>query len=208
MSLTGLALQGFLLGLALSPTCLGFCLPLLAPFFTAEQRTLPENAKAFGAFLAGRFAGYAAVGLAAGWLGQQIFVDQRLGRILAGSAWLLTGLVLELYAVMKSFPRWSLCRSLAPFSGTGRTPLVLGLLTGVNICPPFVAVILQAGNSGGPWNGLVTLTAFFAGTSLILLPLPLIGLAGQARIFRWAGRLAAGFAGGWFVFQGFRQLLG
>ncbi|MEW6517019.1 MAG: sulfite exporter TauE/SafE family protein [candidate division FCPU426 bacterium] len=210
MELTGsvLMVQGFLLGVALSPTCLGVCLPLLAPYFGAEAREGRENLLAFLWFLAGRFLGYAAVGLIAGWLGQQVFLAAASVRWLQGGVFLATGLLLLAYALLASFPHWSWCRVLHSAHWEKQTPFLLGLLTGLNICPPFLAALAEAGLSGGPWAGFLILTSFFVGTSLILLPLPFIGWFSRSSAIRVIGRLAAGLAGTWFFIQGFRGLTG
>jgi sulfite exporter TauE/SafE len=197
-----LLVQGFLLGLALSPTCLGVCLPLLAPYFGAEVRNPKENLLAFLWFLAGRFLGYTAVGLAAGWVGQYVFVAGPLSHWLQGGVLLATGTLLLAYALVTSFPQWSWCQALHHRNLDRQTPLVLGLLTGLNICPPFLAALAEAGVSGGPLAGALVLSSFFAGTSLILLPLPVIGWFGRSPAVQIAGRLAAGLAGVWFLVQG------
>lgn len=199
--------QGFLLGVALSPTCLGVCLPLLAPYFGAEARGQKENLFAFLWFLAGRFLGYAAVGAAAGWLGQYLFVAGDSSRWLRGGVLLATGILLLVYALAASFPHWSWCRALHDRKWDSQTPFWLGLLTGLNICPPFLAALAEAGVSGGLFAGFLILASFFVGTSLILLPLPFIGWFGRSRAVQILGRLAAAAAGIWFCIQGFAFLL-
>lgn len=200
---TTLLVQGFLLGAALSPTCLGVCLPLLAPYFGAEARGQKENLLAFLWFLGGRFLGYAAVGLLAGWLGQYVFTTGLSSRWLQGGVLLVTGILLIVYALVASFPHWSWCQTLHQHQWDRQTPFWLGLLTGLNICPPFLAALAEAGVSGGPFAGFLILSAFFVGTSLILLPLPFIGWFGRSRAVQIIGRLAAGLAGIWFCIQGF-----
>lgn len=197
-----LLVQGFLLGVALSPTCLGVCLPLLAPYFGAEARPAKENVLAFAWFLLGRFLGYAVIGLVAGWLGQFVFVAGASSRILQGSVFLATGVLLLAYALVTSFPHWSWCQALHQRQVVSQTPLVLGLLTGLNICPPFLAALAEAGVSGGPVAGLLVFSSFFVGTSLILLPLPVIGWFGRSPVVQIIGRLAAGGVGAWLLLRG------
>ncbi|HPW55507.1 MAG: hypothetical protein KA072_14680 [Thermoanaerobaculaceae bacterium] len=54
-------------------------------------------------------------------------------------------------------------------------PAALGLLTGLNLCPSFVTVLMPAAGPGGLGRSLVFFRAVFAGTSLFLVPLPLFG---------------------------------
>ena len=78
----------------------------------------------------------------------------------------------------------------------------MGILTGINICPPFVAALFDAARAGGPVGGGVVLFSFFVGTSLILLPMPLIGFLAKEEAMQVAGRVAAGIIGLWFVVKG------
>ncbi len=202
MDISTLLGQGFILGLALSPSCLGVCVPLLLPYFGAEQRSGLANLKAFGQFLGGRFIGYAAMGLLAGWMGREIMLPDRPARLLEGVVFTGLGVVLVLFALLQNFPHWSFCRFLEKGAWQERTPLMLGLLTGINICPPFLAVLLSASRSGGPWGGFLVLSSFFVGTSLILLPLPAAGLLARGKWIQVVGRWAAGGIGLWFAFKG------
>jgi len=202
MNIVSLFAQGFLLGLALSPTCLGVCLPLLVPYFGAEKRQLTTNWKAFVFFLAGRLVGYSLMGIIAGWLGQEIILQVQAAQQLESIVFLLIGLLLISFAAVKSFPHWSFCRFLNKNIICDRTPGVMGVLTGINICPPFVAALFDAAQTGGPGGGALVLIAFFLGTSLILLPLPMVGLLAKEEAMQVAGRIAAGLVGGWFCLKG------
>ncbi|MBN1596331.1 sulfite exporter TauE/SafE family protein [candidate division FCPU426 bacterium] len=207
MHVLGLLGEGWLLGVALSPACLGVCLPLMVPFFSAEQRTALANWKALLFFFAGRLAGYALMGLGAGWLGQDYFNRGQATGWVEGLVFLLMGLLLTAYALLNSFPQWSFCVFLHRNLLQDRTPFILGLLTGINICPPFLAVLLEAARTQGPLEGALVLVAFFLGTSLILLPLPMIGILAKESALRLTGRVAAGVVGIWFFIRGVFTLL-
>lgn len=202
MEISTLLGQGFFLGVALSPTCLGVCLPLLLPYFSVEQRTGGANLKALGLFLGGRFLGYAMMGLLAGWIGRELLLQARLAHMLEGVVLAGLGLLLILFSLLHQFPQWSFCRVLKSGDWPKRAPLILGLLTGINICPPFLAVLLSASRSGGPGSGFLVLASFFVGTSLILLPLPAVGFLAKEKWIQITGRWAAGLIGLWFVFKG------
>ncbi len=208
MSWFGLWSEGFLLGLALSPSCLAFCLPLLIPFFAAEARTVRANLSAFLIFLVSRLAGYVAIGALAGWLGQALTLPPVAGRRLTALTLAALGLLLLVYGFVRNFPHWSWCRSLGRITGPKRTAAALGLLTGVNICPPFLAALAAAVQAGGWLRGAWVFTAFFFGTSLILLPLPWFGRLGESPAWRAAGRVAAALVGAWLLLQAWAGLRG
>jgi sulfite exporter TauE/SafE len=199
--------QGFLLGLSLAPTCFGVCFPLLVPYFSSEQRDASANARALWRFLSGRFLGYIFIGALAGWLGQVWMLSVQNTRRLEGVGFVGVGAVLLVFGTVKSFPHWSVCRFLETKAGLQRIPLWLGLFTGLNICPPFVAALFEAGRAGGLVGGVVVFVGFFTGTSLILLPVALAGSMAKLEALRMAGRIAAIIMGIWFILQGVRALI-
>jgi sulfite exporter TauE/SafE len=80
--------------------------------------------------------------------------------------------------------------------------MLLGVLTGLNICPPFAAGLVCALDLGGAWAGAAFFCAFFAGTSLFLLPI--LGAAPLAAFRRaqTAGAVACAAAGVWMAAAG------
>jgi sulfite exporter TauE/SafE len=113
----------------------------------------------------------------------------------------LLGLLLGLYGFVRNFPHWAWCGQAGRLLGPIRTAAVFGLLTGVNICPPFLVALLDAVRAGGVVQGAWVFSAFFVGTSLILLPAPLLGKLGQSPAWRAAGRVAAVLVGAWLMLQ-------
>lgn len=139
--------KGFLLGAALTPVCLGICLPLLLPYFFSESRPASTNFKSLGWFLSGRLAGYLAMGGLAGWLGQAWLQGWQTRPAWEGFFDLGLGTLLAVFTVVRGFPNWSLCRWVKGRSGN--FPGLMGLLTGLSTCPPFLGALAEAGQAGG-----------------------------------------------------------
>ncbi len=194
--------QGFLLGLTLSPTCFGVCFPLLVPYFSSEEHAIKIHFWNLGRFLFGRLLGYAVIGLVAGWIGQAWFSSAVHTRWLEGFGFFGVGLLLLAYGLVKSFPHWTLCQWAESRAGTQRTPLWLGIVTGLNICPPFVAALFEAVRAGGIGGALAVFVGFFCGTSIILLPLGGLGVLAKVEALRMGARIAAMLIGAWFMLQG------
>jgi sulfite exporter TauE/SafE len=199
--------QGVLLGLTLSPTCFGVCLPLLIPYFSSEKRPSKTNTGDLGRFLLGRLGGYLAIGALAGWVGQVWFSVRQHARILEGAGFIGVGAALLLYGLVKSFPHWSACRFLESLPLLKRTPLWLGVFTGLNICPPFLAALFAAWSAGGAIKGILVFTGFFLGTSVVLLPLAAAGALAKWESWKMAARVAAVILGVWFMAQGLAVLM-
>ncbi len=198
-------ISGFFLGLANGATCLATCAAVLVPLFLGEGRRVGENGGLLARFLAGRLAGYLLFGLlawAANWLllrdpGSRAVIFSAVTIILAGLM-LAYGLgKLSLNACVISPPqlraRFGRFAWLRPW-----LPALFGLLTGLNLCPPFLLAFTNAALNGTLAGSLLFFLAFFLGTSLYLLPLPLVGLfrnaaavANGTAALRSVGRMAA-----------------
>ncbi len=175
-------LNGFFLGLANGVTCLATCAAVLLPILLGEGRRPAENGWLLARFLAGRLTGYLLFGLlawAANWL---LLRDPGSRSVIFGLAFIcLAGLMLaygagKLHLNCAITPRDLRARlghreALRPW-----LPALFGLLTGLNLCPPFLLAFANAALNGTLLGSLAFFLAFFLGTSLYLLPLPLVGL--------------------------------
>lgn len=187
--------EGFLLGLATGTTCLATCGPVYAPYLMQYDRTLPKSLLAIIELSAGRFISYLAVGAAAGLLGRQVHFEGK-GLITAAGYFLFS--VFLLVTVFRTYQRDRCCRT-GRWAGIIDRPLVLGILTGINICPPFLLALTKAFQGSGPAAGATLFAAFFIGTSLFLLPIAAFGLLGKQRLFRSIARWGAIAVSAWFL---------
>jgi hypothetical protein len=117
---------------------------------------------------------------------------------------MLMALVLIFYALGFRRPRWSFCAA-----GTGRAasaPILLGLLLGLQACPPFLLSVAYVFMLHSVAKGLVYFAVFFGATSLYFLPLIGVGWLGRLAEFRWAARLSALGVGILFFVYGMLKL--
>lgn len=191
-------LEGWLLGLSTGPYCLGACAPFLVPFLLAEgASTWRRNAALVAEFLLGRLVAYLAFGAVIGWLGATL--KPHLNQHLANAALVVTSAVMILYAVIKGLPRWKLCAATATRLPMRRLPFVLGLLIGINVCPPFLVAMARMLQLGGVTTGAVFFLGFFAGTTLWTIPLLSVSPFTRSLRAQRIGTLAAVLVGLWFL---------
>lgn len=205
--------EGVVLGLAGGTACLATCAPVLLPFLLAEGERPRHSFLALGQFLAGRLVGYLAFGVLAWLLGLTLLAEPRRRALLTGAAYLALAAAMIVYGF--STPRTTCAAEQAP--GTlerlrarwpDALPTLLGLLTGVSLCPPFLLAIARGADAGGLLGSLIFFAAFFLGTSAYLVPLPLLGLLRRSEAMRTISRLAAGVVGVYFAYLGTVALLG
>jgi len=162
--------EGFLLGLFTSPVCAMTCAPVFLSFtLSRDEKGLGAQGRALAQFLAGRLAGYAAIGLIFGWVGSHLagHAPPLLVAVTQGAL----GIALLLYALSKTKHSGFLCAVVGKWGLERRYPAALGLLSGLTICPPFLLAVGRVTQAGGPILGVIFFVAFFFGTSLILAPL-------------------------------------
>jgi len=198
--------EGFLLGIATGTSCMATCGPIYAPYLMQYERSLMRSLLALMEISAGRFATYLLIGLLAGLFGRSIPIDYR--EWFTAIAYLSFSLFLVLTA-FRTRRREQCCKTDVWYAFVDR-PLILGLLTGINFCPSFLLALTKAVDLSGPLSGMIFFAAFFAGTSLFLVPLSFFGLFGKQRLFRSIARVGAVVIGIWFIIQSIltiRQIL-
>jgi sulfite exporter TauE/SafE len=155
------------LGFGSSSVCAAACLPVYLPFATSfgeRQRFLPVLL-----LFSGRFIACVIVGTAAGALGAAF--SKSLVTHLSSAALFVLAALLFFRASGVLIPDLRFCSRLYGFSERIRSPLLVGFLTGMSLCPPFLIAIAFAASSRSAFTGAVVFTGFFLGTSVLLTPL-------------------------------------
>ena len=194
--------KGFILGLSLGTSCLATCGPVFLPYLLRDKRRWLEGLRELGLFLGGRFAGYAIFGAVAGLFGMAIPDTYRV--LLVDIAYVLLGAFL-IYTTIVTSRKKELCpahKAKSKFS----SPLLLGLFTGLNLCPAFALAVGGAVDTGGPVGGVFLFTGFFFGTSLWFLPMFLLSGMSHLKAVRMIAKILAIVVGAYFLVQGLAGL--
>lgn len=214
MNPTSLFIQGFLLGLASGLACLASCAPVLLPVLLTGDGTLRRQSSLLMEFLTGRLLGYLLFALLAWCAGtlvaEQVSAEPRL----RGSILLILGLVLLVHGLVWSRQGHREKCLVSPWKARrwfGQKPwllpLGLGLLSGVNICAPFLVAITQGAASGSLVGALLFFSAFFLGTALFFLPAPLLGFLKNREALTQVGRFSALLVAGYYLFSSLPLLI-
>lgn len=200
--------KGFALGLSTGIYCAGACAPVMLPYLVAHDgsRRTRHVARAMAQFAGGRLAAYLLVGAVGAALGAEIATAGPARRVAGLAVIALAGLMLA-YGLGRSFPEARLCRRLSGSTPMRRFPLLAGLLTGINVCPPFLLLLAALVTSAHVAHGVLMALAFFVGTSLFLVPLGFAGFLGAVPRLRGIAEVAALFAGLWFLASGTAMLI-
>jgi len=171
--------EALTLGFASGSACLASCGVLLLPWLTGMRRGWRGTCGLLGIFLGGRLAGYLVFGLGVGLAGRVANLKGPAGLLVGGVSSLAVAGLLGAQAWRGLKRRDVGCpvargRVLERRYGLGGLAL-LGLLTGLNLCGPFVAAALRAAQAGGPVQAMAFFAVFLLGTAIWMLPLVLAG---------------------------------
>jgi sulfite exporter TauE/SafE len=168
--------EALALGLASGPACMAACGPVLVPSLLTTRPGLKPNSGFLFSFLAARLLGYLLFAVVAWELGVLIALPPRFRVLLMGAVDVALAGVLLWYAYAARYDCSGMCPSSKlvqidrPNNRTALGAAGLGLLTGLNLCPPFVTAGVRAAELGSLLQALLFFAAFFVGTSAWFVP--------------------------------------
>lgn len=192
---------GYLAGLSVGVYCLGLCLPVFLPILLSQKRTAKKSFWLVVEFSLGRLFGYLFFGLIFGWLGQ--IIKSNLIHTIASLVNLWLGISMILYSLItinKKFCPGSLFNKL-------KWSFLLGFLTGVNICPPFLASLVYVFNLKNAVLSLLYFLAFFLGTTTYIIPSAIFGLATKITWIPKIAKISGFLVGFYFVAQSLLKII-
>jgi hypothetical protein len=208
------------LGLASGPACLAACGPVLVPSLLAGRAGFLPNLRTIAVFLGTRLLGYLLFALVAWELGA-------LASMLIKPHPHLIGLVCVLMAGVLAWYAYSVRRNCAgscspsklvtiggAVDESGNTQkgiagvAMLGFLTGLNFCPPFVVAGIRAAELGSLSGALLFFAVFFAGTSIWFVPIAGLGCVVRNQALITVARMAMGLVAFYYLALGLYMLLG
>ncbi len=189
-------MQGLLLGLSSGAVCIAYCAPVLVPYLLGEGRNTRNNFFVVTEFLLGRLSGYLVFGILA-WVTSRMLLEKVSQRgLLLGLIYLVLSGFLASYGLGKKAGS-CVARSLKSFwsreaiRDSGILPPLLGFVTGLNLCPPFLLAFTGATSAGSLAGSVVFFLFFFVGTSVYFLPTPFLGALNRFVLLRTVGKLSA-----------------
>lgn len=204
-------LAGFLLGISSGTVCLAYCAPVLLPYFMGEAKNIRGNSIDLLLFLGGRLAGYLLFAILAWKINQLVFLRNSANHnLLLGLIYFIIAGLLIVFAFQKKKTTCMaepLRKHLSKLS-LPTLPAVLGFLTGVNLCPPFLMAFTNATQSKELLQSLLFFGAFFGGTIIYFIPFPFIGMLNRYPGVQIVGKFASAIIGSYYLYLGLILVLG
>jgi len=206
--------EALALGLASGPACIAACGPVLVPALLTGHRGVRTNTRVLGIFLGARLMGYLLFAVVAWELGA-------LASMLPAPRLVLMGAVNVILAGVLLWYAWSakhicgescsderLVNIEASKSQRTRGTAALGLLTGLSLCPPFVAAGFRAAQLGSIAQALLFFTCFFFGTTVWFVPLAGLGCVVRNQAVITVARMTMVLIAVYYLSLGITMLLG
>ena len=141
--------EGFILGLSTGPVCLAYCGPVLVSYLLGEGNKIKQNSINVSIFLSGRLLAYIITGFAAGMLGKTLLQPTHERTLMMSIVYVCLAGYMIFYGFY-GFKEICLGRIQYKIKDTifskdsilklpEIVPFIGGVLTGLNLCPPFLA---------------------------------------------------------------------
>jgi len=172
------------------------------------------NTRYLSSFLGARFVGYLLFGAAAWELGALVSLPPAPRMILIGVIHVLLAAVLLWYAYSAGHACAQPCSGseLVNIGVTRKRGVsgaaALGFLTGLSLCPPFVAAGVRAAELGSVAAALLFFAVFFVGTSVWFVPFVGLGCVARNEAVTTVARMAMVLIALYYASLGMTMLLG
>lgn len=196
-------MQGFFLGLSSGAACVFYCGPALLPYLLGEGNSVRHLAILLIKFLLGRLVGYLIFACIAWLTGLSLQGFPLISELSQGVAYIIMAAMLFFYGSKAHAPSCILTKlPVSTLTDYPRLmPWLLGLLTGLNLCPPFLLLFVDAAVSKNLAEIIWHFFTFFLGTALYFLPMPLLGAAKISEL-QIIGKLAAVLMSVYYFYSG------
>ena len=191
----------FFIGLSTGASCLASCGNVVLSIMMSRRQNMLQAASTLMWFLSGRFLTYAAIAAATLVLSCGV---ARVNPVLTAVAQMSLGCLMIIYSLVSFQPLClghGLSLRLNQFC-RGRACLMTalsGMLSSLNVCPPMISLVGSSALSG---NVVTAFVAFFVGSSLFFLPLPLVGAIRNKVAVGYIGRASSLLVGLVFLAKG------
>lgn len=204
-------IKGFILGLSSGGYCVASCIPVFVPYILSEGKATKWNFIYLSKFMLGRLLGYVLFAILAWITGNFIIKQSGYREIIFAISYILLSLTLIIYTFSNSHRVCNVKYFNKFFNPANKeknftTILLLGLFTGLNVCPPFVLAFSDAAFFTNILSSILYFIAFFTGTTIYFMPIPFIGALKSNQI-KFIGQMCSLIIGVFYMCLGILMLL-
>src|ERR1035437_3261553 len=200
--------DSFILGISSGSACLATCGIVMFPYLMAGEAGVKKIAIDLSLFLLTRFVIYFMLTTFAWRFGQAFFNNPVVRNIIPGILYIVFAVLLVWYSFDKNRNPACPAKIIKSVSDRRLVPILLGVVNSLGFCPALFLILTKSAIQVTLAQSYIAFLAFFVGSSLWFLPLPLAGKIRKKEVLRNIGILATGLAGIIFMIKGLTNLIG
>jgi cytochrome c biogenesis protein CcdA len=200
--------DSLILGLSSGSACLATCGMVMFPYLMAGSAGVKRIAFDLSLFLLTRLIVYFILATLAWYFGQAIFTNTFVRNFIPGILYIIFAVLLVWYSISKNRKPDCPAKIVSAVNNKRLVPLMLGLVNSLGFCPALFIIITKGATQGTLLQSYIAFMAFFIGSSVWFIPLPLAGRIRRKEVLKNIGVLATGLAGIIFMIKGLTNLIG
>ncbi len=200
--------DSFILGLSSGSACLMTCGIVMFPYLMSGSADMKRISIDISLLLLTRFVIYFILATIAWNSGQALFTNRITGNIVPGILYIVFAVMLVWYSIGKNRENHCPSKIVTTVNNRRLVPVLLGIVNSIGFCPALFIILTKSATQGTLVQSYLAFLAFFSGSSLWFLPLPLAGKIRKREVLQAIGLLATGLAGIIFMIKGITNLVG
>jgi hypothetical protein len=200
--------EAFILGLSSGSACLLTCGMVMFPYLMSGSAGVKRIALDLTLFLFTRLLIYFIMATLAWYFGQALFSNPVVRNIVPGILYIVFAVMLVWFSISKNRNPECPAKIVETINNRRLVPIFLGIVNSVGFCPALLIILTNGSTQLSVIQSYMVFLAFFLGSSVWFLPLPLAGRIRRKEILRTIGILATGLAGMIFMIKGITNLIG
>jgi hypothetical protein len=200
--------DSFILGLSSGSACLATCGIVMFPYLMAGEAGVKKIAIDLSLFLLTRFVIYFMLATFAWHFGQAFFNNPVVRNIIPGILYIVFAILLVWYSIDKNRNPACPAKIIKSVNDRRLVPVLLGVVNSLGFCPALFLILTKSAIQVTLAQSYIAFLAFFVGSSIWFLPLPLAGKIRRKEVLKNIGILATGLAGIIFMIKGLTNLIG
>jgi hypothetical protein len=200
--------DSFILGLSSGSACLATCGMVMFPYLMAGSAGVKNIAIDLSLFLFTRLFVYIILATVSWYFGQALLTNPVIRNIVPGVLYIVFAVMLVWYSISKNRNPDCPAKIVKTLNKRKLVPVLLGLVNSLGFCPALFIILTKGATQNTLVHSYLAFIAFFVGSSVWFLPLPLAGKIQKKEVLKNIGILATGLAGIIFMIKGLTNLIG
>jgi hypothetical protein len=200
--------DSFILGLSSGSACIATCGIVMFPYLMSGGAGTRRIAADLSIFLLTRCFVYFLLANLSWFFGRQFLNNPVVRNIIPGILYIVFSVLLVWYSINESRNPSCPAKLISTVNNRRLIPLFLGLINSLGFCPAIFLMLTNSATKATIGQSYLAFLAFFIGSSLWFLPLPLAGKFKRREAIKKIGILATGLAGIIFMIKGLTNIIG